>query len=54
MGFVTAGCAVSVHRADGTEAGADEVGEIVVGGEPGLTLFAGYLDDPATTTGVVP
>jgi crotonobetaine/carnitine-CoA ligase len=49
MGFVTAGCSVSVHRADGTEAGPDEVGEIVVGGTPGRTLFAGYLDDPVTT-----
>ena len=49
MGFVTAGCAVSVHRADGTEAAPDEVGEIVVGGAPRLTLFAGYLDDPDTT-----
>ena len=49
MGFVTAGCAVSVQRADGTEAASDEVGEIVVGGTPRLTLFAGYLDDPGTT-----
>jgi len=49
MGFVTAGCSVSVHRADGTEAAPDEVGEIVVGGIPLLTLFAGYLDDPVTT-----
>jgi carnitine-CoA ligase len=49
MGFVTAGCSVSVHRADGTEAAPDEVGEIVVGGMPLLTLFAGYLDDPVTT-----
>ena len=24
-------------------------GEILVGGEPGLTLFASYLDDPGTT-----
>ena len=30
-------------------AAAGEVGEIVVGGEPGITLFAGYLDDPETT-----
>jgi crotonobetaine/carnitine-CoA ligase len=49
MGFVTPGCSVSVHRADGTEAAPDEVGEIVVGGTPLLTLFAGYLDDPVTT-----
>ena len=38
MGDVTPGC--DVELADG---------EIVVGGEPGITLFAGYLDDPATT-----
>jgi crotonobetaine/carnitine-CoA ligase len=38
MGKVTDGCLVEVHD-----------GEIVVGGEPGLTLFAGYLDDPTTT-----
>ncbi len=49
MGFVTDGCSVAVHRADGTPAPPAEVGEIVVGGAPGLTLFAGYLDDPVTT-----
>ncbi len=38
MGYVTEGCVVDV-----------QAGEIVVGGEPGITLFAGYLDDPATT-----
>ena len=54
MGFVTDGCVVDVQRADGTSAAPDEVGEIVVGGEPGITLFAGYLDDPATTACVVP
>ncbi len=29
---------------------AGSVGEIVVGGKPGVTLFAGYLDDPQTTS----
>jgi carnitine-CoA ligase len=38
MGYVTPGCVVDLQD-----------GEIVVGGEPGVTLFAGYLDDPATT-----
>jgi crotonobetaine/carnitine-CoA ligase len=38
MGYVTQGCVVDLQD-----------GEIVVGGEPGITLFAGYLDDPATT-----
>jgi carnitine-CoA ligase len=38
MGFVTPGCTVDLQN-----------GEIVVGGEPGITLFSGYLDDPETT-----
>lgn len=50
MGFVTDGCAVELHDGDGRPVPPGEIGEIVVGGEPGITLFAGYLDDPATTT----
>ena len=38
MGCETLGCCVDLQD-----------GEIVVGGEPGITLFAGYLDDPTTT-----
>ena len=49
MGFVTAGCAVEIHDADGAAVGDGVVGEIVVGGEPGITLFGSYLDDPETT-----
>jgi crotonobetaine/carnitine-CoA ligase len=49
MGYVTGGCDVDVHDADGIQVGVDEVGEIVVGGDRGVTLFAGYLDDPITT-----
>jgi carnitine-CoA ligase len=49
MGFVSPHCVVQVQRPDGTETDPDEVGEIVVGGDPGTTLFAGYLDDPDTT-----
>jgi len=49
MGFVTPGCDVEVHDANGVPSPADVVGEIVVRGEPGVTLFAGYLDDPTTT-----
>jgi crotonobetaine/carnitine-CoA ligase len=49
MGYVTAGCEVDVHDADGRRVGDGEVGELVVGGERGVTLFAGYLDDDATT-----
>ena len=51
MGFVTRGCDVQVQRPDGTTTAAGEIGEIVVAGEPGITLFAGYLDDPETTAG---
>jgi crotonobetaine/carnitine-CoA ligase len=50
MGEQTLGCRVELRRQDdggGVEIG--EVGEVVVGGEPGLTLFAEYLDDPTTT-----
>jgi crotonobetaine/carnitine-CoA ligase len=50
MGFVTRGCLVGVHDAHGVPTAAGEVGEIVVGGERGITLFAGYLDDPETTS----
>jgi crotonobetaine/carnitine-CoA ligase len=49
IGFVTERCMVQVQRPDGTETNPNEVGEIAVGGIPGITLFAGYLDDPATT-----
>ncbi|MEX0846795.1 MAG: AMP-binding protein [Ilumatobacteraceae bacterium] len=49
MGYVTPGCEVDVQRADGSPAGPGEVGELVVRGTPGITLFAGYLDDPTTT-----
>lgn len=49
MGHVTNGCAVEIHDPAGKAAGVGTVGEIVVGGTPGLTLFAGYLDDPTTT-----
>jgi len=49
MGYVTSGCVVEVHDTDGGPTAAGEVGEIVVGGTPGTSLFAGYLDDPKTT-----
>jgi carnitine-CoA ligase len=51
MGFATLGCSVDLRRQGTDEPVPDgEVGEIVVGGEPGVTLFAEYLDDPATTS----
>jgi crotonobetaine/carnitine-CoA ligase len=51
MGEPTLGCAV---RLADLETGAvieqpDVVGEVQVGGHPGVELLAGYLDDPATT-----
>jgi crotonobetaine/carnitine-CoA ligase len=53
MGEVTLGCAVDLRSPeDGAPVapgGEGEVGEVVVAGEPGLTQFDGYLDDPATT-----
>ncbi|MEQ8718567.1 MAG: AMP-binding protein [Acidimicrobiales bacterium] len=49
MGMVTPGCELEVHDAEGRPVPDGEVGEIVVGGHPGTTLFAGYLDDPETT-----
>jgi carnitine-CoA ligase len=49
MGYVTAGCEVDVHDGAGRSCPADVEGEVVVRGVPGLTLFAGYLDDPDTT-----
>ena len=49
MGRATPGCVVDLHDAHGKPVPDGEVGEIVVGGEPGVTLFAGYLDDPQTT-----
>jgi len=49
MGYVTEGCEVDLQDASGRSVTPGEVGEIVVRGEPGLTLFAGYLDAPEIT-----
>lgn len=49
MGYVTEGCEVDVHDSDGQPAEADAVGEVVVRGDRGVTIFAGYLSDPETT-----
>jgi carnitine-CoA ligase len=49
MGTVTAGCEVELHDATGAAVPTGEVGEIVVRGECGITLFEGYLDDDVTT-----
>jgi crotonobetaine/carnitine-CoA ligase len=49
MGRVTPGCVVDVQDGTGRSVAIGEVGEVVVGGDPGTTLFAGYLDDPDVT-----
>jgi crotonobetaine/carnitine-CoA ligase len=50
MGHPTLGCQVRLGAdADGTPLPPGEVGEILVSGVPGATLFDGYLDDPAAT-----
>ncbi|MEV4245107.1 AMP-binding protein [Streptosporangium canum] len=50
MGVPTPGCAVRVvSETTGLPVEPGEVGEILVGGVPGETLFGGYLDDPGAT-----
>ena len=49
MGRVSPGCSVDVQDATGASVEPGTVGEVVVGGEPGITLFAGYLDAPDIT-----
>jgi len=50
MGVPTLGCRVDLRHEGTDDPVADgDVGEVVVAGEPGITLFAEYLDDPATT-----
>ncbi len=54
MGRVTPGCVVRLCSLDGSGAVTPgTVGEIQVGGQPGRSLFTGYLDDPdATAAGI--
>jgi crotonobetaine/carnitine-CoA ligase len=40
-------------REDGTTAAPGEPGELLVGGTPGISLMAGYLDDPDATAAVL-
>lgn len=50
MGLQTPGCQVDLRDpASGRPTPPGQVGEIVVGGRPGIEIFAGYLDDPQTT-----
>jgi carnitine-CoA ligase len=51
IGTTTPGCDVDIRRpGEDVVAGPGEQGEITVGGIPGLSLFAGYLDDPEATS----
>lgn len=49
MGQVTPGCEVAIHTTDHQVTAIGTIGEVVVRGERGITLFDGYLDDPTTT-----
>jgi len=49
MGYVTAGCEVEVHDAHGIQVAPGLVGEVVVRGQRGVTIFDRYLDDLDTT-----
>lgn len=49
MGYVSPACEVDLQGPGGVRSSDGEVGEIVVRGVPGITLFDGYLDDPDTT-----
>lgn len=49
MGFVTPRCRVDLVDEAGAPVQSGEVGEIAVGGERGITLFAGYVDMPDVT-----
>jgi crotonobetaine/carnitine-CoA ligase len=49
MGRPAPGYQVSLRRADGSPVDIDEPGELFVRGEPGLSLFSGYLHDEEAT-----
>jgi crotonobetaine/carnitine-CoA ligase len=54
MGHQTLGCSVEVvDPHTGEPAAVGEIGDLVVYGRPGTSLFAGYLDDPVTTEGSI-
>ncbi len=53
LGRVSLGYSCRVVRDDGTPAGVDEPGQLLVAGEPGVEVMRGYLDDPAASGAVL-
>jgi crotonobetaine/carnitine-CoA ligase len=53
IGRPVLGYTCQIVRDDGTPAGVGEVGELKVAGVPGISLMAGYLDDPDATGAVM-
>jgi crotonobetaine/carnitine-CoA ligase len=53
LGRPTLGCSVDVLDGTNQPAAAGEEGAIAVGGYPGVTIFAEYLDDAAATAATV-
>lgn len=53
IGRPTPGCSVRLVGPGGGPARPGEEGALHVGGYPGVTIFAGYLDDPATTEAAI-
>ena len=49
IGRVVPGYVCRVEREDGTAAGEGDSGQLLVRGEPGITLMRGYLHDPEAT-----
>lgn len=49
IGVPPAGAWIRIADADGIDVARGVPGELLVHGEPGITLMAGYLDDPAAT-----
>ena len=47
------GSRLRIVDADGADVRAGEAGQLLVGGDPGRTLMAGYLDDPEATAAVL-
>jgi len=53
IGRPSIGYAVRVVREDGSPTAIGEPGELLVGGQPGVSLMAGYLDDAEATDAVL-